>query len=340
MQALLKHAKGPGNIELRNVPEPQILPNQVKIRVKAAGICGTDIHILHDRFRNRPPVIVGHEYAGEIVETGSNVKKLRTGNRVVAGNPAHTCGNCFYCKMDNPYLCAEYIGRGYFIDGGLAEYVAVEEDCCHVIPDGVSFEQASLCEPLAGVLHGLTERISIKPGNLVLICGAGSIGILSAKVAMIQGAIVLITGLSRDQHRLKIAKEMGVDAVINIETENLKSIVSRFSVLGPDIVVECAGSKRAFNEALEIVRKGGTVLQLGIYPGVFETDVNQLVMKELSVLGTYGQSWQCWETALGLMQNGKIDMNLLIDDIMPLTQWRKGFELMESGKALKVILKP
>ena len=173
VRALVKSQKGPGFFSLGDWREPKAGPGRVLIRVEYAGVCGTDLSIVAGRWRCNPPVVLGHEYSGTVAEIGEGVTRVKKGDAVVVSNPARTCGSCFHCRVGNPFMCDQLVSRGYTVDGGFAELIAVEEPSVWRIPSGLSLRDAVLCEPLAGVLHAMTERVSLHSGDTVLISGPG-----------------------------------------------------------------------------------------------------------------------------------------------------------------------
>lgn len=341
MKALVKTKPGEGGLELLEWHEPGPDPEQVKIRVAACGICGTDIHIVAGRWRCDPPVVLGHEWSGTVVAVGSRVRGFQPGDRVVASNPAKTCGACYYCISGNPFHCPERVSAGYMIDGAFAEYVCIDALRCHHLPDHVSFRDSALGEPLAVAVHAAIERTTIHSGDLVFISGPGCIGLLTAQVAKLEGARVIIAGITRDERRLECARALGVDAVVNVDEEDVIERVRDMSRGGgADLVYEAAGSAASLANCWQAVRKGGTVVPLGVHPGPFETDFNNIMMKELTVVGCYGYVWTSWQRAIRLFAEAKIRTDVMISHELPLERFEEGFSATRSGEAIKVLLCP
>ena len=227
------------------------------------------------------------------------------------------------------------------IDGAFARFITVGRHAIHKIPLGVSMEEAALCEPMAAAVRALTERATVNAGDRVLVSGAGPIGLLCAAVARAQGAVVMMCGPGTDQRRLRCAGELGVDAVVNLDRDNLfETIAACTGGEGVDIAVECAGAPLSLKICLEHLRKGGTLVQVGIYSEPFSADFNRIVMNELQVFGVYGHVWGTWEKTLALMQSKKVDVRPLITHKMPLTDWREGVDAIQRGEAIKVLLQP
>ncbi|MCW5962764.1 MAG: zinc-binding dehydrogenase [Bryobacterales bacterium] len=341
MRAIVKTAPGEGHLELLEWREPSPEPDQVKIQIAGVGICGTDIHIVRGNWRCDPPVVLGHEWCGVVAEVGSQVRGFREGDRVVASNPARTCGACFHCVTGNPFMCAHRVSAGYMIDGAFADFLCIDYKRCHHLPDHVSFRTAALGEPLSVAVHAAIERTTVRAGDLVLVSGPGCIGLLTAQVAKLQGAKVVLSGLNRDQRRLECGKALGVDLVVNAEQEDLVELVHDLSGgSGADIVYECAGSPASLETCWKAVRKEGTLAPLGVQSGPILTDINAVMMKELSVVGSYGYVWTSWQRAIRLMAEGLVRADALISHELPLESFAEGFRLTQDGSAIKVVLNP
>jgi len=341
LKAVVKFKKGEGNIEIQEVDEPTTGSNEVKIEVKAAGICGTDIHIYHDEFKSNPPVILGHEFCGIIAEVGDNVTGFKVGDRVTAETAAKICGKCLYCKTGNYNLCSERLGLGYGLNGAFTKYCVVRKEIVHFLPDNVDFISGALCEPLSCAVHGALEQTNILLGDVVMITGPGAIGLLALQLSKLAGGFVVVLGLSADKERLSFAKKLGADIVINIEEENPEEIIKKISkAYGADVVLECSGAPAAAELGLKLVRKRGQYTQMGLFGRPINIDFEKIAYKELQVTGFISQNWQSWERALRLLEQGKIQIRPLVTDILPITNWKKGFEKFEKKKGIKIILLP
>ena len=216
MRALVKTEKGRGNLELREVPCPQTEAGEVLVRVRACGVCGSDLKIQDDAHPYLPPVVIGHEFAGEIVESGASVSAWKPGDRIVSEQHFKACGHCRACLSGNAFACSSKRAPGYFSDGAFAEFIKVPAWLLHRIPERLSFVEAALTEPSAVAAHGMLERTGIEPEDVVLILGCGPIGLAAAKMAQAAGASrVIITGVDRDEtRRLPKARELGIDHVV------------------------------------------------------------------------------------------------------------------------------
>ncbi|MBD3157294.1 MAG: alcohol dehydrogenase catalytic domain-containing protein [Candidatus Lokiarchaeota archaeon] len=341
MKSLMKTARGAGNLEIRTISEPKPQNDEVLVKVEAAGICGTDVHIKHDQAFHTPPVVLGHEYSGTVVDIGSEVSTIQVGDEVVSPATAY-CGQCHQCKTGHVNRCTAPNKRILGVsraNGAFAQYLTVPEYIIHKVPDSVPLEEAALAEPTACVVHALIEKSPICPGDVVVVQGPGTMGLLSLQVAKAMGAgKVIVTGMSSDRWRLDIAERTGADRTIDIEKEDPIDIVNDESLgIGADVVVEASGSCAACSQALEFVKVAGHVALLGVRGRPAEVDLDQMIVKELTMTGTWGTIPSSWVTTLKLMASRKIAVAPLITHRLSLDEWEQGFELMEDQKAIKVL---
>ena len=281
MKALQKTERGAGHLRLRDVPEPACGPGQIKIRVAAAGICGTDLRIAHDETDHRPPITLGHEIAGIVEETGTGVTRARVGDKVtVSPYVSVVCGHCRYCRAGYYALCSARLSLGRSVDGGFARYCVVQDDQVYKLPDDMDLEVGSLAEALACSVQAVSELAHVEPGDRVLIAGPGPVGLLTLQLVKMQGAKAIVSGLARDGHRLETARQMGADIVVDVERQSLSEIVRGLGDgNGVDFAFECAGEGSALNQCLEAVRKMGTVVMLGLYPGQTQISPSDIVRR-------------------------------------------------------------
>ncbi len=312
------------------------------IEVKAAGICGTDIHVFEGEFPASTPCILGHEFSGVIVEKGGSVSGFEIGDRITSETAAIVCGRCRYCLYGNYNLCYSRKGFGYGVVGGaFARYIAVPEVLLHKIPDNLSFEVGAVTEPVAVALHAASDNADIKPNDLVVITGPGPIGLLLLQVAKFSGARVLIIGTSVDLSRLQMATKLGADWILNMENEDpVEKIRDLTDGEGCDVVFEASGNPLAIDQAVKLVRKRGWITLVGLYGKRINLDPNKIVMNEINVRGTWSQNWRNWEAALQLMSSRKIMVEPLITHRFGLYDWEKAFKLVKDKEAIKVILAP
>src|SRR5205823_2685292 len=226
MKALVKFAPGDGNVEIREVPEPSCGKDQIKLEIGFCGVCGTDIHVLHDKFRNYPPVILGHEFAGTIVEIGKNVDGVVAGDRgAVLGATAVTCSKCQYCISGNFIFCSNRRGMGHGVNGAFARYVVVRPDQFYRVPAYLTMEEAALSEPFAAAIQAVDELTHVRIGDTALVSGPGPIGLLCLKLLVAEGVKTVVAGASGDDCRLDAARRFGAAAVVNVGERNLVDAV-------------------------------------------------------------------------------------------------------------------
>ena len=344
MKALVKYQSGDGYVELRDVPEPKLSEDEVLIKVKVCGICGSDIHILHDEFKNYPPVIMGHEFSGEIVQAGKRVERWKVGERVVAELHTKACGVCRLCKTGNSRICPEKRPIGSGTDGAFAEYIRVPAWLLHKIPENISYEEAALSEPTAICVNCILQETKVEPEDFIVILGPGPIGLLSAQVVKAAGSgKVMITGISSDANlRLKIARSLKIDYVINIEEEDAIEKLNKLTGgMGADLVIEASGSETAVNQAFAMVRRGGRIAAVGM---TREKKINiawsEGIRKSINLTLPFSSNYTSWERALCMIAENKIELKPLITHKMSLDSWREGFELVEKGRTIKTLLIP
>jgi L-iditol 2-dehydrogenase len=342
MLAVRKIGHGIGNIEVQEVPEPQAGPEQVVVRVDSAGICGTDLHIYLDEFETAPPVTMGHEVAGRVVEVGKNVAGWKVGDRVTTETYFSTCGRCFNCRCGRRNLCTERCSIGSKRDGGFARYLVTPASNLHRVPDEVDLESAALTEPLACTVHGVLETATVYAGDNVVITGPGTIGLLALQLAKVAGANVIMMGTSQDTERLKLAKELGADGAIDVQqTENVAEVMADyFGTDGADLVIECSGAAPAAKTLSDVARRGARFCQMGLYGKPVWFDQDAVCYKELVVTGTNATVTSSWIRALKLLVEGRIDARRLISHRFSIRDWDKALDVMKNKEGVKVILKP
>ncbi len=340
MKAVVKTAKGVGNVEVRDVPEPNPKPEEVKVEVKAAAICGTDIHIYYDEYVNRPPLVLGHEMAGIVVEVGDKVTMFKKGDRVTSETFKYTCGHCRFCQIGLIGLCPERLSMGVHVDGAFAKYLLQREESLHRLPDNVDFQAGALCEPTAAAVRAVYERAKILPGDLVMVSGPGPIGLLCLQAAKALGATVVLCGAGQDGNRLSLGKDLGADFVINVETDSLDLFKDLTDGLGADVVIECGGTKASLDQCIRAARKGAQLVQVGLFGRSVEVNIDQTVIKELTVLSSFAYRHRTWERVMKLLADGKLKTAPLISGQFLLTEWEKAFESVKARQGHKYLLLP
>jgi len=343
MKAVVKYAAGKGNVEIREVAEPMPGPQQVKVEVKAAGVCGSDLHIYHDEIAIpvHPPVIMGHEFAGLVVTVGEGVEGVQPGDRVTCETTAWFCGRCLPCRAGHYNMCAARKVVGYSVDGCFAPYCVVHERQVHLLPEGVDFVAGALSEPLACCVHAVLELTSVTAGDLVVVAGPGSIGLLCMQLARAAGATVIIAGTATDAERLALARRLGAALAVDLTSQDLAQIVADMTAgQGADVYFECSGAPAAARQGLAITRRGGQYTQVGLFPRPFELAFDTIAYRELRVTGSLGQRTSSWRRGLALLGQNLVDTRSLVSHILPLDGWQEAFDLVESRQGLKVVLEP
>jgi L-iditol 2-dehydrogenase len=340
---------GPSDLRVERHPLPEISPSEVLIKVVSTGICGTDIRILHGAHRKYPPGTIripGHEVVGDIVKMGSQVSGLEAGQRVFIA-PNMGCGHCRQCVSGNNNLCANYDAIGITLDGSFAEYMRVPESAVsqgNIIPISKDVDPAvaALIEPFACVLRG-QNALSIKPGETVLVIGAGPIGSMHMLLARLRGAAVVIVS-ELIPERVMQAKEMGADRVVNPSEEDLLAVVGEVTDgQGVDAVIVAAPSYKAHEIAIEATAISGRINFFGGLPKdrtEIELNSNLVHYKELVITGTTACSTDDNWGAAAIVSSGRIDLSRLIGARFPLTKANDAFAMAEEGRSRKVIIEP
>ncbi len=341
MKALAKVKLGYGNLELLEIGEPQVKDDLVKIKVKYSGVCGSDIHSYKGEYKVNVPVILGHEFSGIVTEVGRDVTKVKVGDRVTSETTFKTCEECDFCKSKDYNLCPTRKGIGTQVDGSFAEYVLSREESVHILPDNVSALAASLTEPLACCVHAALEKTSVSKGDIVLVIGPGPMGLLLSQVAKSQGAYVILSGVSKDRKRLDLALELGVDLIVDSMTENLDKIVmDRTNGYGADKVFDCSGMALAVNQGLNLIRKQGDFVQVGIFAEKYDKiDLESIVQREIRYIGSRSQKPSSWTTSLKLLEEEKVNLEALVTKIVKLEDWEEGLNAVLKGTEVKAVIK-
>ena len=342
MKALVKYATGNGNVDVLDVKEPACGANQVKVEIAYCGVCGTDIHVLHDTFRNYPPVILGHEFAGTVVEVGDDVSDATPGERVtVLGATAITCGHCRYCQSGHFIFCSNRRGMGHGVNGAFAKYVVVRPDQLYRIPDGFTLEEAAISEPFAAVVQAVTEVTPVRIGETALVSGPGPIGLLCLKLLVAEGVKTIVAGAPGDHARLDAARSFGAAAVINIGEQNFADAIREETKgAGVDVAFECAGHPSSVHNCLQALRPLGRYTQVAICGREIQFPIDQIFYKQLTLSGSICYTTRTWERMMKIYAQGRLRLNDLVSTKLPISEWRAAFDLCMDKKALKVLMYP
>lgn len=342
MKAVMKTAPGVGNIEVRDIPEPTPNAGEALIRVSAAGICGTDIHIYKDEFRSRPPVVLGHEVSGEVIGVGAGVDSEWVGRRVTTETYYKTCGVCMYCRRGQRNLCLNRLSIGSGVNGGFTQYVVVPATNLHELPADIDDEAGALTEPLACVVHAVLSEPTVSPGDVAVIAGPGAIGLLTLQVVKASGATVVMLGTSADERRLDMARELGADHVVNVQTGDPLTLLNEITQegMGADVVYECSGAGKAAQQLLTLVRRRGRYVQIGLFGAPIAWDLDQVCYRELTVTGSNASVTSAWDKAIKLMASGTVKTKPLITHRYDVTAWEDAFQTFDLKNGVKTLLTP
>lgn len=338
MKSLVKAHAQPG-IWLQDSEKPNVGHNDVLVKIHKTAICGTDIHIYNwDSWAQKTipvPMVIGHEFVGEIVELGCEVSGLNIGDRV-SGEGHITCGYCRNCRAGKRHLCRNTVGVGVNRSGCFAEYLTIPAVNAFVVPSAISDDMAAILDPFGNATHTALSFDCV--GEDVLITGAGPIGIMAVAIARHVGARhVVITDLN--PYRLALAERMGATLAVNVETTSIVEVMLELGMTeGFDVGLEMSGSPKALIEMIKVMNHGGNVALLGIPPQATAIDWDQVIFKGLHLKGIYGREmFETWYKMSSMLQSG-LDLSPVITHRFPIAEFQQGFEVMASGQSGKVIL--
>ncbi|MGK0374663.1 MAG: threonine 3-dehydrogenase [Arenicella sp.] len=338
MKALAKLHPEKG-IWMTEAEVPTIGPNDLLIKIKKTAICGTDMHIYAwDQWSQKTipvPMIVGHEYVGEVQQIGQEVAGFKIGDRV-SGEGHITCGHCRNCRAGRRHLCRNTFGVGVDRQGAFAEYLSIPAFNAFKIPDNISDDLAAIFDPFGNAVHTALSFNLI--GEDVLITGAGPIGIMAAAVAKHVGARhVVITDVNN--YRLELASKMGASRAVNVSEQKIEDVMKELGMAeGFDVGMEMSGVPSAFTSMLENMNHGGKIAMLGIPSSDMAIDWTKVIFKGLEIKGIYGREmFETWYKMASLIQSG-LDLSPMLTHQFPVDEFQAGFEMMESGQSGKVIL--
>ena len=344
MKAVVKYENKPNATELRDVPVPEIGPNDVLVEVAYVGVCGTDPHMHTGAvvFDFNCPFILGHEFAGTINKVGANVTNWKVGDRVTAETHADYCGHCTLCRTNNYHLCKQRKGFGFHVDGAFTKYVKVPMRILHRVPENVSLKAASVTEPFCVAYKSVICNSTVNPGDTVVVIGPGPIGLLCMKMAQMAGASQIVAiGTDGDDSRLELSKSFGATVTINSSKQNPVDIIMPLGDgFGADLVVDTAGAAVTLKLSMDVVRPQGQITKIGWGPKPVGFSLDPLIAKSVTFKGHFSHTWDVWEKCLTMMSSGQVDLEQIVTHELPLDQWAKAFELVETKEGNKVVLTP
>lgn len=331
---------GGKDIKIEDVPKPKILEDEILVRVRAASICGSELHAYTGVSKRRvPPLIMGHEFSGEVAYVGKRVENIKVGERV-AVDPLIRCGICEQCTKGRGNICYNAILLGLHKSGAFAEYIAVPSINCYKLPEHLSFEEGSSVEPLAVGVHSVI-RAPVKVGDSVAVIGSGTIGLGILQANKIAGAIETIV-IDVVDYRLDYAKKLGAKVIINSKNEDpVKRVMESTDNNGVDVAFEAVGIQLTVQQALAMTKTGGKVIVAGMMAEMMEIDMLNTVAKEKEIKGTYGYTSSDYSTALTLLIEGVAEVKSMVTHVYTLEEVSKAFDLLhEKGKGvIKVVLR-
>ncbi|GAW33525.1 L-threonine 3-dehydrogenase [Roseovarius sp. A-2] len=343
MIAVRKLSARPG-IDVCNVPDPQGRPGRgmLRVRVEAAGICGSDLHTYkwssgYEFMEERLPITLGHEFSGTVHTVGSGVNDFADGHRVVCW-PVIPCGKCEGCERGYPEQCRDRSIVGLHRDGGFAEWVDVPAESCLIVPNSLTPDIAALAEPLAVSVNSV-DLSEAGPGDTVVVLGPGPIGLCAAWVAQHRGAQVLLAGLN-DDARLKTAQDMGLEHVVDLARANLASETRQVFGRDADIVIEATGHPDSVSQGLRLLRPCGVFVAAGIHGRPYEIDLTRFVREKKQIRGAHDTTRAAFAEAVMLLSDHGGVLSQLITHQLPFSRGSEGFEIANGGAAVKVMLVP
>jgi len=339
MRGLAKVSRSHGAMELIDRPRPEPAADEALIEVDYAGLCGSDagIYEFESAFeRMALPTVIGHEYAGHVVEVGDAVTKFEVGDRVVE-RPIRGCGDCYQCEIGAENVCQNAVITGVDHDGAYQQYLTVPERALHPVPDGVEQKHAATVEPTSIGARAVIENSRVSAGDRVLVEGPGPIGLLTAQIADAQGGAVVVSGVGTDAaYRLPLAEELGFETV-NVETDDFTEHRDEFTDgLGYDVVFDTTGHPSGLLSAVDAVRKGGQIVLVG-QTGETTMEYSPLVRSEIDLQCSYASMYDDFERSLRLIDRGDVDAETFIDDRFSLLSADDAFEAFLAGETAKPV---
>ncbi len=314
-------------LTVKDIPELEVKSDEVIIKVANCGVCGTDLKLYEGKYTAKTPVVLGHEYAGEVVKVGNAVKNIKAGDGIVS-DPNESCGVCAWCRSGQPCFCNDLAGYGVFRDGGFAEFTKIKEKGAYKIPEGLDFESAAFTEPISCAVHCI-DRAAIKPGETVLIIGGGPMGQIILQLVKSSGASEIIM-VTRTEWKLELAEKFGATHSISAVKENVHDRVMNITNgLGVEVVIEAVGIPQTIEQSLTFVKKSGRVIIFGFAPEGTEARFMpfDVLSKEVTIMGSWVNPYT-FNRALEILKSGQIDVKTLITHRFSLDDIMESLEMM------------
>lgn len=343
MKCLVKYALGNDGVALQELPEPSPKEGELKVKVLAAGICNSDIHAIHDERSVTMPVVLGHEYVGQVTEVCGDVGDFKVGDWITTLPACYSCGECWLCQQGLVTLCNERKSIGSHRNGAMANYVVVPAKYSFRIPDSaVTLEEKSvyaLTEPLACIVRGVYEKIEVMPGDTVVVSGPGIMGQFAVQLFKARGAYVILSGLPADADKLELAKKLGADVCVT-SFEELQQAVYTANPKGADITCDCTGVTHSLENCMKVIRPMGTHLQIGLFGGKVPFRLDYFFDKEVNVVPSNSTAVSSWKITLELLAQGKVTLEPFVSNKVSLENWQEGLDIVLKKTAYKVLLMP
>lgn len=335
--AIVNFAPQPHCVELREVPLPEIGAEDVLLEVAAVGVCGSDLHqwTAEHSWPVNYPVILGHEFSGRVARVGSQVKNFKEGDRVVSETAAVINPDSPLARVGRYNLDPSRKGFGYGVDGAMTTHVKVPARCLHHVPANLPLTTAALTEPCCVAFSAVASNVTILPGDRVLVLGPGPIGLLCGAIARLRGAEVAVAGIARDKTRLKLAEQLGCEA---IDVSQADQWARARDGLGCEGVVDAAGISATLRTAVDVVRPAGWISKVGWGRAPVDFSLDPIVQKNVTLQGSFSHTWAIWERILVLLASGALDVNKIVGGRWSLDNWHTAFETMHSGNIAKALL--
>lgn len=342
MKGLVKYALGPEHVELRELPDPVPREGELKVKVLAVSICGSDLHAIQDHRAISMPLVLGHEYVGQVVETCGDVGDFKTGDWVMTIPACYNCGSCPLCRAGLVTLCPSHRSIGVMAPGAMAEYVIVSAAFSYHVPPVPTLEERipyALTEPLACVVRGVYEKIDVHPGDTVVVSGPGVMGQMAAQGFKSRGAYVILSGLPSDREKLSLGLKLGADQVAST-AEELHAIVCARNPMGADITCDTTGVVASLETCMQLVRPLGVHLQIGLFGGKVPFRLDALFDREVTYVPTNSSATTTWPITLRLLEEGKVQLAPLVSRQYSLDQWQAAFEAVIRKEVYKAVILP
>ncbi len=342
MLCIRKIDRGVGQLSVDNIDQPEAGTGEVLLKVSAAGICGTDMHIYHwapFSERLKLPTVLGHEISGKVVTVGTNVHKVKPGDFVTVESHI-PCGSCYACQTNRAHVCSNTRYPGVDIDGGFAQYTVLPERIVMPLPETIDKKVAAMFEPFGIGVHASLEGSGVAGAN-VLITGCGPIGLMNIMAARALGAHqIMATDIN--PLRLRQAEDAGADTCINPNKQSTKDVVNKLtSGNGVDVMIEYSGAAESLALAADCVTPGGELRLVGVPSGETPIHLEKWLLRGLVVRNIHGRRLHhTWEHATRLVADNKVDLSMLVSHVLPLEEGQRGFDLINNGEAIKVLFEP